>query len=47
VTRVLAGAFGAPIPLDGLPYGLTARSLTADRDGLHLTLTARALTFHR
>lgn len=47
VTRVLAGAFGAPIPLAGLPYGLSVRSLTAARDGLHLVLTARQVTFHR
>lgn len=47
VSRALAGVFGAPIPLAALPYGLTVRSLTTDRGGLHLALSARQLTVRR
>ena len=46
-TRALAGVFGAPLSLAGLPYGLSVRSVVAAADGLRLTVTARNPTFHR
>ena len=46
-TQALAGVFGAPLSLAGLPYGLSVRSVAAAADGLRLTVTARNPTFHR
>ncbi len=45
--EALAGVFGDPIPLSGLPYGLTVRSLRATASGIVLSVSARNLTFHR
>jgi hypothetical protein len=45
--QALAHVFGAPLPLAGLPYGLSVRSVTASSDGLDLVLTGRNLTFRR
>lgn len=47
VSSALAGVFGAPIPLDNLPYLLTVRSLSANQHGVSFTLTAQQLTFRR
>jgi hypothetical protein len=47
VTAALAGVFGAPIPLENLPYDLAVEALSANQDGVSFTLSAHDLSFHR
>jgi hypothetical protein len=47
VSDAIGNAFGAPIALDRLPYGLSVQRLVADAQGLHITLAGQQLTFHR
>jgi hypothetical protein len=47
VNAALGAVFGAPIPLDNLPYDLAVQSLTAGADGVSFVLSARHLTFQR
>lgn len=47
VAAALSGVFGAPIPLENLPYSLTVQSLSADQDGVSFALSARHLLFQR
>jgi hypothetical protein len=47
VADALGSAYGAPIALTGLPFGLQVRSVTARPDGLRITLTGADLAFHR
>ncbi len=47
VADALASAYGAPIALTGLPFGLQVRSVTARSDGVRITLTGADLTFRR
>ncbi|MEP7019065.1 MAG: DUF2993 domain-containing protein [Pseudonocardiales bacterium] len=39
--------FGDPLALSHLPFGLTVRSVTADRQGVHITLAGTDLVFDR
>lgn len=39
--------FGDPLALTRLPFGLTVRSVTADRDGVRITLGGSDVTFDR
>jgi hypothetical protein len=43
----LLQALVRPIPVEGLPFGLTLSSVSAEDDGLHLGLQGDKLTFHR
>ena len=47
VVDAFGSLFGAPLALTGLPFGLTVRSVIADREGVHITLAGRDLTFDR
>lgn len=47
VADALAAAFGAPLSLRGLPFGLTVQDVHADPDTLVITLAAANLTFQR
>ncbi|MDQ2750092.1 MAG: DUF2993 domain-containing protein [Actinomycetota bacterium] len=39
--------FGDPLALTNLPFGLTVRSVTADRAGVHITLAGSDVSFER
>ncbi|MEO8888266.1 MAG: DUF2993 domain-containing protein [Jatrophihabitantaceae bacterium] len=47
VTAALSGVFGAPIPVQNLPYDLSVQALSANQDGVSFTLTAQHLSFQR
>jgi len=47
VIDALASLFGDPLALTRLPFGLTVRSVTADRQGVRITLTGNKLVFRR
>ena len=47
VAAALGGVFGAPIPLDNLPYSLRVDSLSVDKDGVSFVLSGHQLSFTR
>lgn len=47
VLDALSSVFGDPIALAHLPFGLTVRSVTANREGIRVTLVGSNLTFER
>jgi LmeA-like phospholipid-binding len=47
VVDAFSSLFGDPLALSNLPFGLTVRSVTADREGVHITLAGSDVTFDR
>jgi hypothetical protein len=47
VVDAFSGLFGDPVALTQLPFGLTVRSVSADRAGVHITLAGKDVTFDR
>lgn len=47
VLRLVQRALDVRLPLNGIPFGITVRTLAARPDGVHLALTGTDLVYHR
>lgn len=47
IRRLVQQALDVRLPLNGIPFGITVRTLAARADGLHLALSGTDLVYHR